>query len=104
MLVDITERRQEEASRAHLAAIVSSSDDAIFSLDLDGRIQSWNRGAEELFGYQAQDAIGNPLTFLIPQNRQAEEPASFSAFFPVNESTTMRPSGSIRMAGCSMSH
>lgn len=81
MLVDITERRQEETSRAHLAAIVSSSDDAIFSLDLDGRIQSWNRGAEELFGYPAQEAIGNPLTFLIPQNRQAEEPRILQRIF-----------------------
>lgn len=93
MLVDITERRQEEASRAHLAAIVSSSDDAIFSLDLDGRIQSWNRGAEELFGYQAQDAIGNPLTFLIPQNRQAEEPRILQRIFSgerINHYETVR--------------
>ncbi len=74
MLIDITERRQGETTRAHLAALVNSSDDAILSIDVDGRIQSWNRAAEELFGYVAQEAIGNPVTFLIPQDRQAEEP------------------------------
>jgi PAS domain S-box-containing protein len=81
MLVDITERRQGEAARAHLAAIVNSSNDAIFSLDLDGRIQSWNQGAEELFGYTAQEAIGHPPMFLIPQTHQAEEPCILRRIF-----------------------
>jgi PAS domain S-box-containing protein len=81
MLVDITERRQGETTRARLAAIVNSSDDAILSIDLDGRIQSWNRGAEELFGYAAQEAIGNPVTMVIPENLQAEEPSILQRIF-----------------------
>lgn len=81
MLVDITERRQGEAMRARLAAIVNSSDDAIFSLDGEGRIQTWNRGAEELYGYTAQEAIGNPSTLLIPPNRQGQEPPILQRIF-----------------------
>jgi len=74
MLVDITERKQAERATAHLAAIVESSDDAIISKDLNGIIASWNKGAERLFGYTAEEAIGRPVTLLIPPDRQQEEP------------------------------
>ena len=74
MLVDITERKQAERATAHLAAIVESSDDAIISKDLNSIITSWNGGAERLFGYTAQEAIGRPVTLLIPPDRQQEEP------------------------------
>lgn len=63
-----------EAMRAHLTAIVSSSDDAIISTDLDGRILSWNRGAEYLFGYVEEEAIGKPVMFLLPPEVQVVEP------------------------------
>jgi PAS domain S-box-containing protein len=69
------ERRANVLTRSRLAAIVETSQDAILSKDLDGIITSWNHGAAELFGYSAQEAIGKPVTILIPAHRQDEEPA-----------------------------
>ena len=57
-----------------LAAIVELSDDAIISKDLNGVIQTWNRGAERVFGYTAEEAVGKPVTILIPPDRMDEEP------------------------------
>jgi two-component system sensor histidine kinase UhpB len=59
--------------RARLAAIVENSDDAIVSKTLDGIITSWNRGAERLFGYPAEEAIGQPIFLIIPDDRREEE-------------------------------
>jgi len=57
-----------------LAAIVESSDDAIISKNLQGIITSWNKGAERVFGYGAEETVGRPVTMLIPDDRQEEEP------------------------------
>lgn len=57
----------------HLAAIVQSSDDAIVSKNLDGVIQSWNPAAERMFGFSAAEAIGQPITIIIPEDRLQEE-------------------------------
>jgi two-component system, chemotaxis family, CheB/CheR fusion protein len=70
---DITARKQAAEAQARLAAIVASSDDAIVSKDLNGVITSWNGGAERLFGYTAEEAVGQPITLLIPPERFDEE-------------------------------
>src|SRR5215213_4693401 len=58
-----------------LSAIIDSSDDAIVTKDLNGIVTSWNKGAERIFGYTAQEMIGQPILKLIPPDRKEEEPA-----------------------------
>ena len=74
-LREITERKRAEATSRLLASIVESSDDAIISKDLNGIISSWNRGAERVFGYKADEVIGKPVTILMPPARYGEESA-----------------------------
>jgi PAS domain S-box-containing protein len=70
---DITARKKAELVSSRLAAIVESSDDAIIGKDMNSNITSWNRGAEELFGYAAGDMVGTSIMRLIPADRQDEE-------------------------------
>jgi PAS domain S-box-containing protein len=66
-------REAYEIEARRLAAIVEGSDDAIVSKDLSGVIRSWNKGATRVFGYEADEVIGKPITIVIPPDRQAEE-------------------------------
>src|SRR5467141_1374779 len=70
---DITERKRAEQATRLLAAVVESSHDAIVSKNLDGVITSWNKGAERLFGYSAEEAVGQNITLIIPPDRRDEE-------------------------------
>jgi len=70
VLVDVTDRMNAEA---RLAAIVASSDDAIVSKTLDGIVRSWNAGAQRIFGYTADEMIGQSITRIIPPELQHEE-------------------------------
>jgi diguanylate cyclase (GGDEF)-like protein/PAS domain S-box-containing protein len=71
---DISERRHAEEALLRIAAIVESTDDAIYSKSLDGVILSWNSGAEHLYGYAASEAIGRSVGMLVPPDRPRELP------------------------------
>jgi PAS domain S-box-containing protein len=73
IVVDITDRKQAEEVIARMAAIVESSDDAIVGKDLNGIILSWNKGAEKIFGYTAEEVIGKSIMILVPPDRENEE-------------------------------
>lgn len=78
MLVDVTEQKKAEEYAGRLAAIVEFSEDAIVSKDTNGIIQTWNKGAEGLFGYKAAEVISRPINILIPPDRRDEEPEILS--------------------------
>jgi len=91
--------RQSEQARRQLAAIVESSEDSILGLDLNGVITSWNRGAERLYGYRAEEAIGRPMTLVVPPDRQADEERLLARVFTgerveVYETERLRKDGS----------
>ncbi|CAM4395725.1 PAS domain S-box protein [Deinococcus marmoris] len=70
---DVTQRRAADEDRAFLAAIVQASHNAIIGVSLDHTIRSWNPGAEELYGHTAEEAIGQPITFIVPADFHALE-------------------------------
>jgi PAS domain S-box-containing protein len=70
---DTTERKRNEDAQSRLAAIVESSEDAIIGKDLNGIITSWNRGAAKIFGYQAEEMIGQSIQRLLPPGHEHEE-------------------------------
>ena len=71
--IDVTERKTAEAAARRLAAIVDGSGDAIFGTTNDGIVTSWNPAAEDLFGYTAQDMIGQPLSLIAPDDKLDEQ-------------------------------
>jgi PAS domain S-box-containing protein len=75
---DVTRRKEGEAARAHLAAVINSSDDAIVSKTLEGIIRTWNAGAERIFGWKPEEVVGKSITIIIPPDRQDEEPQILS--------------------------
>lgn len=74
VVTDITERKRVQQMEQRLAAIIASSDDAILSIDLNMMITSWNSGAERLYGYSAEEAVGRSVTMILPDDRGEEEP------------------------------
>jgi PAS domain S-box-containing protein len=73
MVEDITETRAAQEERARHAAIVEFSDDAVISKSLEGVIQSWNSGAQRMFGYTEEEAIGHPMKIIVPPDLESEE-------------------------------
>ena len=72
--IDIGERRHAQEVERHLASMIASSNDAILGIDLDMTITSWNAAAEKLYGYSREEAIGQTVMMLVPEERKEEEP------------------------------
>jgi PAS domain S-box-containing protein len=90
---DVSSQRAAQRAGARLASIVESSGDAIFTKDLDGVIQSWNRSAERLFGYSPDEIIGKPITLLLPPelaHQETEILARLRAGQPLERLETVR--------------
>jgi PAS domain S-box-containing protein len=79
MVTDVTAQRKNEVSQGLLAAIVNSADDAITSGDTDGRFTSWNAGAERLYGWTAEEAIGAPRSLFVPPDLMGQSEAMTDA-------------------------
>ncbi|MBL7259440.1 PAS domain S-box protein [Paractinoplanes lichenicola] len=104
---DVTARRFQAHTNARLAAIVESSNDAIVSKALDGTIQTWNSGAERLYGYEAAEMIGHDVTRLLPPDRLDEEKhllgrVNQGETLPQHETRRMRKDGRIIEVSLSM--
>lgn len=73
--IDIGERRRAQDIERHLASMIASSNDAILGIDLDMKITSWNAAAEKLYGYSEEEAVGQTILMLVPDERRDEEPS-----------------------------
>jgi len=91
ILHDISHRHAAEETRALLASIVESSDNAIYSTDPQGTVLSWNQRSETLFGYTKQEIVGQNASILYPLERRADLASSSSAFGPVAASVLSIP-------------
>jgi len=96
---DISRRKRSEESIARLAAIVESSEDAIFSTDMEGHLTSWNSAAQRLCGYSATEVLGKPVTFLVPPGGQEDMTQSLECLGRGErvqyETTRMRKDGTL---------
>jgi PAS domain S-box-containing protein len=84
-IFDVTERRQADHERLKLAAIVESSDDAITSADLEGIVTSWNKGAEQMFGYTAEEMIGQSGSVLVPEGETTDSNERIASVIELGE-------------------
>ncbi|WP_161884473.1 PAS domain S-box protein [Deinococcus alpinitundrae] len=92
---NVTQRKAAEEDQAFLAAIVQASHDAILGLTLDSTIRAWNAGAEELYGYTATEAIGQPMALIVPPELHAEEAEILSR---TGQGERIEPFESVRIA------
>jgi PAS domain S-box-containing protein len=92
--IAVAERGQLDQARARLGAVVESSDDAIIATRPDGRITDWNAGAGRLYGFSAAEAVGNPVSIIIPADRMGESAALLTR---INNGETVAPLETIRV-------
>jgi len=94
---DITERKKAEEMRLQLAAIVDSADDGIIGASLDATITAWNKGAEHIYGYSANEIIGKPVNMLVPENKIPEMLYIFEKLKHGEGSKIMKPCVNTKM-------
>jgi len=108
VLRDITERRDAEEKQAQLAAIVESSNDAIISKTIDGTVLTWNKAAERMYGYRAEEIVGKPASILLSPERMEEEGRILSQIrrgeaVPLHDSVRVAKDGRVLSVGVTIS-